>query len=158
MRARAIEAFFLHCCLQIKMTARAVKTLEPKSFSLTKIRILALAALTPGLTVGEVVQYLRLTHQSVNGPLKELINDRYIVVKLGEEDRRHKRLFATRKGTQRYIRHVHAQAKNFEGAFRVTGSGAAKTFLEVYRRMVEPSEREWIARALPIAAIDIASD
>lgn len=151
VRAQAIEAFFLHCYAQIQLADMAVKTVEYKGFSVTKIRILGLAALAPGLTVGELVRHLRLTHQSVNEPLRDLISEGFIVAKIGVKDRRHKRLFATRKGSRTHIRHVQRLAKNFENAFRATGSTAATGVLEVYRRLAQPSDRKWIARALSVA-------
>jgi DNA-binding MarR family transcriptional regulator len=157
MGTQGIEAFFLHCYAQMNMTAMAMKAVGPKGFSLTKLRILGFATLTPGLTVGELVQYIRVTHQSVNEPLRQLINEGYVVAKIGVKDRRHKRLFATRKGLQRYMRNVRAQARKFEDAFRATGSGAASSFLEVQRRLVQPSDREWIVRALAVAGKHVAS-
>jgi DNA-binding MarR family transcriptional regulator len=156
MRARAIEAIFLQCYVHIHMSVTAMQAMGPKGFSPTKARILAFAALTPGLTVGELVEYMRVSHQSINEPLRRLINEGYIVARIGVEDRRHKRLFATRKGTERYMRNVRAQVRKVENAFRATGSEAASSYLEVQRRLVEPSDREWIARALRVAAKGVA--
>jgi len=156
MRARATEAIFLQCYAHINMSALAMKAMGPKGFSPTKARILAFATLTPGLTVGELVQYMRVSHQSVNEPLRRLINEGYIVAKIGVEDRRHKRLFATRKGAERYMRNVRAQVRKVEDAFRATGSEAASSFLQIQRRLVEPSDREWIARAMEVAGKHLA--
>jgi len=158
MRIQAVEAFMLHCYAQMHMTAIAMEALGADGFSLTRLRILGFATMTPGLTVGELVQSMHLTHQGVNESLRRLINEGYIDAKIGTEDRRHKRLFATRKGAERYMRNVRAQAKKFEDAFRATGSGAASSFLEVGRRLVQPSDREWIARALRVAARGVAAD
>src|SRR5687767_26986 len=74
MRARALEAIFLQCYAHIQMSAIAMKAMGPNGFSPTKARILAFATLTPGLTVGELVDYMRVSHQSVNEPLRRLIN------------------------------------------------------------------------------------
>jgi DNA-binding MarR family transcriptional regulator len=156
VRAQALEGMFLLCYAHIHMSATAMKAMGPKGFSPTKARILAFATLTPGLTVGELVQYMRVSHQSVNEPLRRLINEGYIVAKIGVEDRRHKRLFATRKGTERYMRNIRAQVRKFEDAFRATGSEAASGFLEVQRHLVEPGDREWIVRALRVAAKGVA--
>ena len=156
VRAQAMEGMFLLCYAHIHMSATTMKAMGPKGFSPTKARILAFATLTPGLTVGELVEYMRVSHQSINEPLRRLINEGYIVAKIGVEDRRHKRLFATRKGAERYMRNVRAQVRKVEDAFRATGSEAASSYLEVQRRLVEPSDREWIARALRVAAKGVA--
>jgi DNA-binding MarR family transcriptional regulator len=147
-----MEGMFLLCYAHIHMSANTMKVMGAKGFSPTKARILAFAVLTPGLTVGELVQYMRVSHQSVNGPLRRLITEGYIVAKIGVEDRRHKRLFATRKGTARYMRNIRAQVRMFEDAFRGSSLEATSGFLEVQRRLVEPGDREWIVRALRVAA------
>jgi DNA-binding MarR family transcriptional regulator len=156
MRVRAMEGMFLLCCAHIQMSANTMKVMGAKGFSPTKARILAFATLTPGLTVGELVQYMRVSHQSVNEPLRRLINEGYIVAKIGVEDRRHKKLFATRKGTARYMQNVRVQVRMFEDAFRAMGLEATNGFLEVQRRLVEPGDREWIARALRVAEKSVA--
>ena len=158
MRAQAMEAFFLHAFAYIHMSVITLRVVEREGLSVTKLRILALATLTPDLTVGDLVRHLRVTHQAVNEPLRELIRQGYIVAKVGLKDRRHKTLLATRKGSNLYMQHAHRLAKLFEGAFRATSPGAATTVIRVFRRLVQPSDREWIAQALPIAEKAIASD
>jgi DNA-binding MarR family transcriptional regulator len=148
VRAQATEGFFLHVFTIIRLTSIVTRLLGSSGFSLTKHRILGLATLTPGITVGEVVGYLRLTHQSVNGPLRQLINEGYVVAEIGVKDRRHKHLFATRKGGRRYLRALTGHVAKFEEAFRAAGPKAVRGFLEVHRHIVDPGDRLWAEKAL----------
>jgi DNA-binding MarR family transcriptional regulator len=153
LKSLATEAFFLHFYTHVNMTATASKALGTLGFSLTKNRILGFATLTPGITVGELVSALRVTHQNLNEPMRRLINEGYIVAKIGEEDRRQKRLFATNKGSRLYRRVLADQLNLFENVFDAVGPDAARTFIQVNRHFVEASDREWIDKAI-IAASD----
>lgn len=143
----ATEAFFLHFFTHVQMTSTAMEALGASGFSLTKNRILGFATLTPGITVGELVRSLRVTHQNLNEPLRRLISEGYIVAKIGVEDRRHKKLFATAKGSRLYRRVLGEQVKRLEAAFKAAGPEAARGFLEVHRHLCDPPELEWIAKA-----------
>jgi DNA-binding MarR family transcriptional regulator len=129
-----------------------MQALGASGFSLTKNRILGFATLTPGITVGELVRALRVTHQNLNEPLRRLIDEGYIVAKIGEEDRRHKRLFATAKGSRLYRRVLAEQLAQLEEAFRAAGPDATQGFLEVHRHLVDAGGREWIERASRVAS------
>jgi DNA-binding MarR family transcriptional regulator len=94
-----------------------------------------------------MVKRLRITHQAVNGPLRQLIEEGYVVAKIGVEDRRHKRLYATRKGSRLYVRHLTENVARVEEAFRAAGPEAVRGFLEVHRRLVDSGDREWAERA-----------
>jgi DNA-binding MarR family transcriptional regulator len=147
LNALATEAFFLHFFTHVNMTSTAMDALGASGFSLTKNRILGFATLTPGITVGELVRSLRVTHQNLNEPLRRLIDEGYIVAKIGVEDRRHKKLFATPKGSRLYRRVLGEQVKKLQAAFEAAGPAAACGFLEVHRHLCAPSELDWIAKA-----------
>ena len=147
VRAQAAEGFFLHCLVAMHMSAIASKALGSAGFSLTKHRILGFATLTPGITVGALVRAMRVTPQSLHAPLRRLIDEGYVVAKIGDEDRRHKRLFATRKGGRLYLRVLGKNLDKVEQTFRAMGPKAVRGFLEVHRQLVEPNDLRWIERA-----------
>ena len=147
VRAQAIEGFFLHCLMAMHMQAIASKALGSEGFSLTKHRILGFATLTPGITVGGLVQSLRVTHQALNRPLRTLISEGYVVAKNGIEDRRKKQLFPTRKGSRLYLRVIEETIGRVDQVFRAAGPQSVRGFLEVHRRLVEVRDRQWIAVA-----------
>lgn len=147
VRAQAIEGFFLHCLMAMHMQAIASKALGSEGFSLTKHRILGFATLTPGITVGGLVQSLRVSHQALNRPLRTLISEGYVVAKNGIEDRRKKQLFPTRKGSRLYLRVIEETIGRVDQVFRAAGPQSVRGFLEVHRRLVEARDRQWIAVA-----------
>lgn len=143
----AIEAFFLHFFTHVHMTATAMEALGSTGSSLTKHRILGFATMTPGISVGELVKAFRVSHQNLNEPLRALLKDGYLVAKIGVEDRRQKNLFATAKGSRLFRKVLSDQLVRLQHAFEAAGPEATRGFLEVHRHFVEPSDREWIARA-----------
>jgi DNA-binding MarR family transcriptional regulator len=145
--ARVAEAFFLHFFTHVHMTAAATKAFGVAGFSLTKNRILGFATLTPGITVGELVRSLRVTHQNLNEPLRRLIGEGFVVAKIGVDDRRQRQLFATAKGRRLYRRVLAEQVSRLEQAFRTAGPEAVRGFLEVHRLLVEPVDLDWIKKA-----------
>src|SRR5438477_9265154 len=52
----------------------------------------------PGLKVADLLDVLRITKQSLGRVLKQLVDAGYIVQKAGDNDKRHRLLFATAKG------------------------------------------------------------
>lgn len=154
LNSMVTEAFFLHFFTHVQMTSTAMEALGSTGFSLTKNRILGFATLTPGITVGELVRSLRVTHQNLNEPLRRLISEGYIVAKIGVEDRRHKQLFATPKGSRLYRRVLGEQVKKLEAAFRAAGPQAAQGFVEVHRHLCEPNDLDWIAKAASAVGAD----
>jgi len=147
LKAQAVEGYVLYCLTYIQSAAIAARVMRSVGSSLTKQRILGWATLTPGVTVGELVSRLRITPQGANAPLRELINEGFVVAKIDAEDRRQKRLFATRKGNRSYVRHLAENVAKVEKAFRALGPEAARGFLEVHRHMITPRDREWAKRA-----------
>ena len=147
MRAQATDGFFLHCLMAMHMQAIATKALGSEGFSLTKHRILGFATLTPGITVGGLVQSLRVSHQALNRPLRTLISEGYVVAKNGIEDRRKKQLFPTRKGSRLYLRVIEETIGRVDEVFRAAGPQSVRGFLEVHRRLVEARDRQWVAVA-----------
>jgi DNA-binding MarR family transcriptional regulator len=61
-------------------------------------RVLHFVDRNPGLTVAELLDILRITKQSLNRVLKELIDQAHIVQEPGPNDRRQRRLFTTPSG------------------------------------------------------------
>lgn len=143
----AMEAFFLHFFTHVHMTATAMEALGSTGSSLTKHRILGFATMTPGISVGELVKAYRVSHQNLNEPLRALLKDGYLVAKIGVEDRRQKNLFATAKGSRLFRKVLSEQLVRLQEAFDAAGPEATRGFLEVHRHFVQPSDRDWIARA-----------
>lgn len=61
-------------------------------------RVLHFVARNPGLMVAELLDILRVSKQSLNRVLKQLIEEEFVFQEQGEGDRRRRHLFLTPKG------------------------------------------------------------
>ena len=61
-------------------------------------RVLHFVYSYPGLKVADLLDVLRITKQSLGLELKQLLDEGYIVLKTGDNDRRQRLLYATPKG------------------------------------------------------------
>ena len=74
------------------------RILDEYGFGRAHHRVLHFVDRQPGLTIAELLDILRITKQSLNRVLKELIEKDFIESRMGTSDRRQRLLFATTKG------------------------------------------------------------
>src|ERR1700753_3342999 len=78
----------------------ADRLLERFRFGRAHHRVLHFVSRQPGLTIAELLDILKITKQSLNRVLKELIAESFIEVRAGAQDRRHRQLHVTGKGAR----------------------------------------------------------
>ena len=78
----------------------ADRLLETYGFGRAHHRVLHFVSRQPGLTIAELLDILKITKQSLNRVLKELIAENFIEARAGAIDRRHRQLFTTPKGSK----------------------------------------------------------
>jgi DNA-binding MarR family transcriptional regulator len=132
--------FFANLCLTSDVNLR----LSELGFARLHHRILFFAANAPGITVGELLGVLRVTHQNVRTAMKQLLDDGYLLARIGQKDRRHKRLYASAKGRKLVESLSHRQLERIERAYRAAGPEAVKGFFLVHQYLVDPSDLDWI--------------
>ena len=71
---------------------------RPIGFGRAHHRVLHFVSRHPGLTIAELLDILKITKQSLNRVLKELIATNFIDARAGAYDRRHRQLYATQEG------------------------------------------------------------
>lgn len=121
-------------------------------------RVLHFVDRYPGLTIAELLDILRITKQSLNRVLKDLIGQDYITQKTGAHDRRQRLLYCTPAGTALAGDLTRVQARRLAralsdpvagaGTDRSRGSaahGAAEGFLLA---MIDPEERAAVRRLM----------
>lgn len=72
--------------------------LEKRGFGRAHHRVLHFVDREPGMTVADLLETLRITKQSLARVLKQLIDSGYIHQVAGPEDRRQRKLYATKEG------------------------------------------------------------
>jgi DNA-binding MarR family transcriptional regulator len=125
------------------------RLLEDFGFGRAHHRVLHFVARNPGLTIAELLTILKITKQSLNPVLKELIGKGYIDSLPGREDRRQRHLYVSKLGKSLTQDLVTLQTRRMARATSECGPEAAKMARQFLAAMIEPSERE---EALRIAA------
>src|SRR5579872_7555965 len=77
----------------------ADRLLETYGFGRAHHRVLHFVTRRPGLTIAELLDILKITKQSLNRVLKELLDKGYVEARAGQSDRRQRQLYATQSGT-----------------------------------------------------------
>jgi DNA-binding MarR family transcriptional regulator len=117
-------------------------------------RVLHFVDRYPGLTIAELLDILRITKQSLNRVLKDLIEQSYIEQRTGTNDRRQRLLFCTEAGirfaeelSRVQMRRVARALVEQPGASDDPGEAlaSAQGFLLA---MIEPEERATVRRLM----------
>ncbi len=94
------------------------RVLAELGFGRAHHRILHFVDRNPGLTIAELLDILRITKQSLNRVLKELVGQRFINVAPGEADRRQRHLKVTPTGAALAGRLAAIQGERVRGALQ----------------------------------------
>jgi len=117
------------------------RILSEYGFGRAHHRVLHFVTRRPGMTIAELLDILKITKQSLNRVLKELIEKDFVEVRTGTQDRRQRLLFTTPQGHELALRLARLQTRRIE---RALDSGtpdlrdAASRFLLA---MIDPAER-----------------
>mgnify|MGYP006279181865 CR=1 FL=1 len=96
----------------------------------------------PGVTVQGLLDILRVTKQSLNRVLRQLIEDGMVQSAPGRADRRQRCLTLTEPGAALEARLSEAQRDRVRRAFSEAGPEAVAGFRRVLERMIDPAARE----------------
>ena len=122
------------------------RILDEYGFGRAHHRVLHFVDRNPGLTIAELLDILRITKQSLNRVLKELLEKDFIESRMGTSDRRQRLLFATVKGHELAIKLAKLQTRRIMRAlaeFDPEGKEAVSRYL---LRLIDPDDRDHVAR------------
>jgi DNA-binding MarR family transcriptional regulator len=128
------------------------RILEQYGFGRAHHRVLHFVNRNPGLTIAALLDILKITKQSLNRVLKELIEQGYIESRAGDIDRRQRLLFPTQLGLTLARDLALLQTRRINRAVAECGpevSEAARRFLEA---MIDPAERPDPSRPGPLGS------
>ncbi len=111
-------------------------------------RVLHFVDRHPGLTIAELLDILRITKQSLNRVLKELIEQGYIAQRTGTSDRRHRLLTCTPEGRQLAQRLAGVQGRRVRRALAEAGPALREPASRFLLAMIEPEERAGVSRLI----------
>ena len=123
----------------------ADRLLENYGFGRAHHRVLHFVSRRPGLTIAELLDILKITKQSLNRVLKELLGTGYVEVSMGVNDRRQRLLYPTAKGNDLALEIARLQSRRFSRVFGQLPADAKDGAIDFLLAMVDAGERDKVA-------------
>jgi DNA-binding MarR family transcriptional regulator len=109
-------------------------------------RVLHFVDRQPGLTIAELLDILKITKQSLNRVLKELIDKGFVEQRPGTADRRQRLLFTTQPGHQLAERLAKLQTRRIMRALANGGDEVKEAASRFLLAMIDPADRDHVCR------------
>lgn len=141
-RADILELIELFFFAYRDFVGAADRLLENYDFGRAHHRVLHFVHRRPGLTIAALLDVLKITKQSLNRVLKQLLDAGFVEARAGAADRRQRLLYPTPKGDMLARDLAALQSERFlrvMGELRPEARGAAAEFLFA---MIDGEERE----------------
>ena len=110
--------------------------LKKYSFGTAHHRAIHLIERYEGLTVSDLLNKLKITKQSLNRVLRDLIKNKVILVKKGEVDSRQRQIFLHEKGKKLFEEIFLQQKKRIYDAFKNSDADAVIKFRNVLSKII----------------------
>lgn len=119
----------------------ADRLLDTYGFGRAHHRVLHFVHRQPGLTVADLLDILKITKQSLNRVMKDLLDAGFIQVRSGASDRRQRLLYASAEGGRLALDLAVLQSARFHAALTTMDRGARDQAATFLLGMVDPGER-----------------
>ncbi len=119
----------------------ADRLLEAYGFGRAHHRVLYFVSRRPGLTIAELLEILRITKQSLNRVLRELVDKNFVEIRAGALDRRRRQLYATVDGERLALRLAQVQTRRFAAAMEQLGDWGLQSTTAFLNAMIDPQKR-----------------
>ena len=110
--------------------------LGKKSFGPAHLRAINLIERNPGISLGELMFKLKITKQSINRVLRDLIKSKMIKQVQDEEDTRKKNLFLDKEGRIFFEEVYNSQKKRIFNALKNSSSDSVIKFKNVLKKII----------------------
>ena len=112
------------------------KILKKYSFGTAHHRAIHLIERHEGLTISDLLNKLKITKQSLNRVLRDLLNNKAIFLKKGEVDSRHRKIFLNEKGKKLSDEIFLEQKKRIFNALKESDSDSVIKFKNVLNKII----------------------
>ena len=112
------------------------KILKKYSFGTAHHRAILLIERHEGLTVSDLLNKLKITKQSLNRVLRDLINNKAVFLRKGEVDSRQRKIFLNEKGEKIFEEIFIAQKRRIYNAFKNSDSDSVIKFKKVLNKII----------------------
>ncbi|ARU88693.1 MarR family winged helix-turn-helix transcriptional regulator [Pseudomonas sp. M30-35] len=130
----AMKAFFFG---YQAFTAKADEMLARRGLSRVHHRILFFIAMYPGLSMKELLNYLGVSKQALNIPLRQLIEMHLVESQASTDDKRKRLLAFTAEGAKLELALRREQAKMLQRALDDTGEAAMNAWMQVNQALAK---------------------
>jgi len=131
-------------------TAQPDAILTQYDFGRAHHRVVHFVGRRPQMTVGDLLLILKITKQSLNRVLGQLVRQGFIVQHRGAHDRRQRLLELTEKGRELERQLSAPQRARVAAAYRKAGAGAVEGFRKVLLNIIaSPDDRHRFDRKRP---------
>jgi DNA-binding MarR family transcriptional regulator len=117
------------------------RLLEAYGFGRAHHRVLHFVDRHPGLAIAELLDILRITKQSLNRVLKELIEKGFVESRTGTSDRRQRLLFTTAEGHDLALKMAKVQTRRIMRALSEGPDEVKEAASRFLLAMIDPSDR-----------------
>jgi len=114
----------------------AKKILDKYSMGVAHNKVIHLISLYRGITISELLRKLKVTKQSLNRVLKDLIKKNIIIFKKDQKDTRIKHVFLTEYGIKLFDEIFSVQKKRIYKAFLTSRSDEVISFDNVLKKII----------------------
>ena len=111
--------------------------LSKKFFGPAHLRALNLIEQNPGINLGELIFRLKITKQSLNRVLRDLLKSKMIKQIQDEEDTRKKNLFLDKEGRIFFEQVYNSQKKRIFNALKSSNSDSIIKFKDVLNKIID---------------------
>ena len=112
------------------------KVLDKYSIGLAHQKVIHLLSMYEGISISELLRKLKITKQSLNRVLKDLIKIEVITFKKNDQDSRIKHIFLNQKGKQIFNEIFEIQKKRFFNALLDSTSEEVINFDNVLKKII----------------------
>jgi DNA-binding MarR family transcriptional regulator len=116
--------------------ADAKKTLDKYSIGIAHHKVIHLLSINKGITISELLKKLKITKQSLNRVLKDLIKLETIIFKKDQKDTRIKHVFLSDKGEKLFEEIFFVQKKRIYSALLDSSSEEVLSFNNVLKKII----------------------
>ena len=113
------------------------EVLSKKFFGPAHLRSLNLIERHPGISLGELMFKLKITKQSLNRVLRDLIKSKMIKQVKDQNDTRRRNLFLNKEGKNFFDLVYNAQKKRIFNALKSSNSDSVIKFKEVLKKIID---------------------
>ena len=112
------------------------KILKKHSFGTAHHRAIHLIEKHEGITISGLLNKLKITKQSLNRVLRDLLNNKAILIKKGEIDSRQRKVFLNEKGKKLYNEIFLEQKKRIYNALKNSDADSVIKFKNVLKKII----------------------